>query len=115
MSNFLDGPAKGVELTLGRSPLFLRVVRSKEGIWDALDQLDDKPERDEDVFVYRCITSTPTVAHIDGRDPKTGRRFGKWISIADYILNEEQPNDQTIRDNELWAIWCESLYNKLKQ
>jgi hypothetical protein len=53
MSKILDGPAAGAFLSLGRSPYFLRVVRKPGGKWDALDQLDDTPEPDEEIHVYR--------------------------------------------------------------
>jgi len=107
MSNFLDGPAAGVRLNLGRSPYFLRVVRTPDGKWDALDQLDDKPAENEEIHVYR-IASEPMIAHVDGRDPKTGKRYGKWMSIADYVLHNKQPDNQTARNKVQWQEWCQT-------
>ncbi len=112
MSNFLNGPAQGVHLSLGRSPYFLRVVRSPDGKWDALDQLDDKPADDEEIHVYR-IASEPVTAHIDGRDPVTGKRFGRWLSVADYKVHSEQPDSKTTKDNSAWKAWCIEQGGKL--
>jgi len=105
MSKFIDGPAKGTNLSLGRSPYFLRAVRAPGKPWDALDQLDDEPSPDEEIHVYR-LASTPMTAHIDGRDPKTGKRYGRWMSIADYVLHDEQPSDRIARDKAAWQAWC---------
>jgi hypothetical protein len=105
MTHFEDGPAKGQILTLGRSPVFLRVVE-KDGTWDALDQVDDKPAVGERVHVYRLHGSTGT-AFIDGRDPRTGRRFGRAVSIANYRLHTNQPGDEVTRSVSNWRAWCE--------
>lgn len=54
MTRFEDGPAAGVNLSLRRAPMFLRVVQNNQtGEWDALDQLDDTPEKNETIFVYK--------------------------------------------------------------
>ncbi len=112
MSTFLNGPAEGTNLTLGRSPYFLRVVRTPEGKWDALDQLDDTPSPDEEIHVYR-IASEPMTSHVDGRDPKTGKRFGRWMSIADYVFHDEQPDDRTARYKAAWQEWCADQGKKI--
>lgn len=54
MSNFIDGPAKGVHLSLRRSPMFLRAVCEPNGKWDALDQLTDTPARDQAKWKAWC-------------------------------------------------------------
>ena len=105
MSKFLNGPAADTHLSLGRSPYFLRVVRTPGGKWDALDQLEDEPAPDEEIHVYR-LDSTPMTAHVDGRNPITGKRFGRWMSIADYVLHGEQPDDHTARNKVAWQAWC---------
>jgi len=105
MSKFLNGPASGQFLSLSRSPFFLRAVLAPSGKWDALDQLEDEPASNEEIHVYR-LDSTPMTAHVDGRDPKTGRRYGRWMSIADYVLHDEQPNDVTARNKSAWQAWC---------
>lgn len=112
MSKFLNGPAAGQFLSLGRSPYFLRAVRVPGGKWDALDQLDDTPAPNEEIHVYR-IASEPMTAHVDGRDPKTGKRFGRWMSIADYLLHDEQPDDRTARDKAAWQAWCADQAKKI--
>lgn len=82
MSKFINGPAKGINLSLGRSPYFLRAVRDPRGKWDALDKIDDEPALEEEIHVYR-IASEPIIMHVDGRDSKTGKRYGRWTSIAE--------------------------------
>lgn len=114
MSTILDGPAAGAKLSLGRSPYFLRVVRKPGGEWDALDQLDDTPEPNEEIHVYRCV-SEPITAHFDGRDPKTGKRYGRWMSIANYSLHTEQPDDETARYRPAWQEWCAQQFAKMNK
>jgi len=106
MSNCTDGPARGQTFTIARAPYFLRVVQNAAGTWDALDLIDDAPKSDEQIHVYRRTTE-PMVAHVDGRDPKTGRRYGRWMAIADYRLHPVQPDDDTARDNQAWQAWCQ--------
>lgn len=91
---FLDGPAEGVKLSLQRLVLFLRVVRSESGSWDALDLLEDQAEPGETIFVYRH-NGTEGSAFVDGRDPKTGKRWGRVEHIASYRLHSVQPPDAT--------------------
>jgi hypothetical protein len=112
MTKFLNGPAAGQHLSLGRSPYFLRVCRTSAGKWDALDQLDDTPKPTEEIHVYRRAT-TPMTMHVDGRDPKTGKRFGRWTSIADYVLHDEQPDDPTARNPDAWPQWCAQQAKKI--
>ena len=112
MSRFLDGPAEGAQLSLSRSPIFLRAVRAPGKGWDALDQLEDSPRPDEEIFVYRRV-SEPVICHTDGRDPKTGKRFGRWMSFADYVLHDAQPDDRVARDRLAWQEWCQEQGTRL--
>lgn len=105
MTEFINGPAVGQTLTLTRSPYFLRVVQDGAGKWDALDQLDDHPAADETIHVYH-LTSEPMTAHVDGRDPVTGKRFGRWMQFAKYAIHPKQPDDKTARDNTRWREWA---------
>lgn len=107
MTNFMDGPAKGVRLSLAYAPLFLRVVKSADGAWDALDLPSDVPEPDEIVYVYkRC--SDPATCFVDGRDPKTGKRFGRRLSAANYVvLVESEPSLEVKRNAEKWQAWID--------
>lgn len=108
MTRIADGPAKGQSFTLQRSPVFLRLVL-KQQKWDALDLLDDEPATDEVPFAYR-ITGNPGSAFVDGRDPKTGKRFGYRCAVAEYAFCNDQPSEATMRNNELWAAWCKATY-----
>lgn len=82
MIRFLDGPAEGVVLELQAAPQRLRVVRGQDGTWDALDQPEDAPRPDEEVFWYERQGS---VGHgmMDYRD-KSGRRHGRAFLVAQY-------------------------------
>lgn len=113
MTRFTDGPAAGKTLCLRRAPVFLRVVIDGEDI-DALDQLDDKPEPNEKLYVYIRDGDAGSV-HIDGRDPKTGKRFGRWMMTAKYKLYATQPDDATLRDFAKWSEWCHAEWKRLNE
>ena len=104
MTTFKDGPAQGRHLMLRRGPVFLRVTRDRAGECDALDQLDDSPRPDEQMTVYR-LTERPGICHLSTRG-KGGKRFGGIFVRANYALCETQPDDSIMRDNALWASWC---------
>lgn len=99
MTTFEDGPAKGQNLALKRSPMFLRVVTDCAGKWDALDQPDDSPRREEMVFVYR-LSGEPGWCHIN-----RGRRGSGFYPIAIYHYVKPQP-DQGVRELADWIKWC---------
>ena len=105
MISFIDGPAEGVRLSLQRMVFFLRVVRDANGKWDALDQPDDTPAAGETIYVYRHDKTTGS-AFVDGRDPKTGKRWGRVENVATYRLHTVQPDDAAMRDNAAWSKWC---------
>jgi len=88
MTRFLDGPAEGVRLMLRNAPAVLRVVRSTDGTWDALDMPGDEPGRDEEIFLYRRVGPAGW-AHVDYRD-RRGRRTGQTVARADYRVIEAQ-------------------------
>lgn len=100
MIGFLDGPAQHVRrMRLGRTPFFLRVVRKRgTRLWDALDQLEDVPAENEEVFVYERA-SEPLRAFI---------RPGGLVIACDYrLLRGPQPPDEDVRTNDRWRHWCE--------
>lgn len=99
MTTFLDGPAAGVTLSLSRAPLLLRVVQTKAGQWDALDQLDDTPRFGETIHVYQQ-------ASFDGRVHlcRSGKGSG-WFVIASYRLFPRPPADHEIRTTAAWRAW----------
>jgi hypothetical protein len=99
VTRFLDGPAAGVTLLLGKAPFLLRVVKGEE--WDALDQFDDEPRPGEEIFVYVRVT-TPTTVHVDFSRP----RRGGWYQAADYRLCAIQPTRKEAEDAGEWRAWC---------
>lgn len=105
-TKFLDGPAKGVRMSLRRSPMFIRVVRRAPDVWDALDQLADEPKPGETVVVYRLV-SRDGGAFLDYRDSR-GRRCGHFEPSATYALAPAQPDAATARDTAAWQAWCQA-------
>lgn len=105
MTRFMDGPAEGRVLMLKRAPLFLRAVRKRtliegQGEWDALDQLTDTPEPDEEIIAYRRHRR-PGWVHIN-----TGRKpGGGFYTVAEYRVVPAQPDDATLRDRARWQAW----------
>jgi hypothetical protein len=116
--SFIDGPAHGKTLMLKRAPVFLRVTlahyNQEEVQIDALDRLDDKPDTTESLFAYRLVKHEGN-AFVDGRDPKTGKRWGSATAIATYRLVETQPDDATMRNYDSWKAWCEATWAAEKE
>lgn len=113
MTNFTNGPAAGVTLSLRRAPLFLRVVRDEAGKWDALDLVSDIVAPGEAVYAYRRTRHDGTV-HVDGRD-KNGRRYGEWFQLAEYALVEPQPPEAVLRDTRNWQGWATAEHARRKE
>jgi len=105
MTRFTDGPCAGTVLHLSRAPMFLRAVIAPNGTVDALDKLDDTPAPDENIYAY-IICGEVSSGFVDGRDPKTGKRWGRTFEGAPYRLFEHQPDDATMRDQKKWSAWC---------
>lgn len=110
MITFLDGPAAGQHLTFLRTPIILRVVRDRNGTWDALNNLEDTPKPTEKIFVYRLVRRTGTM-HASCRP----RSKSFWSAIAEYCLCEQQPpTDRDARDTAAWRAWTESVKHLIK-
>jgi hypothetical protein len=84
MIRFLDGPAEGVVLALEAAPEQMRVVRARNGTWDALDQPGDSPRYGEAVFTYRRVTAADNIGHVHVDMRVKGRRVGVNSRIAEY-------------------------------
>lgn len=100
MTKFTDGPAAGITLMIRRAPLFLRVVQSREGKWDALDQLADKPEPGETIHAYRKTVDNGHV-HIC----RSGG-MGGCFHMAEYEHVPEQPALPILQARSQWQAWC---------
>lgn len=111
MTTFEFGPAHGQTLLLKRAPFFLRVVRTPAGKFDALDQLNDQPDAQETITVYRKLSESGWV-HVCGRGG--GAVSGRFV-IARYRLHGEQPADETARSVREWRKWCEAQATQLRQ
>lgn len=111
MSRFIDGPAGGVELSLRRAPIMLRVVHMapRSAPWDALDQPGDSPAQGELVYVYRMLPADRSSVmryHLSCRGK--GKSASGWYESASYEFLPDQPGDQHTRDNKAWAAWCDA-------
>jgi hypothetical protein len=108
---FVDGPAAGVHLSLCSCPILLRVVRRQRlpdaAQWNGLDQRDDKPEMDDQIFLY-CRKEEGQWFYVDGRDAKTGKRFGRTDWLVDYFHVADAPPDEVLRDTSKYHAWCEA-------
>jgi hypothetical protein len=82
-----------------------------DGKFDALDQLEDEPEKTEQLFVY-ILRGEVGRAFIDGTD-KNGRRTGWMTMIADYYFFPDQPADEAMRVTKNWRAWTEEQGKKL--
>lgn len=104
MTEFLDGPAQGTKLMLGRAPHFLRAVQAKDGTWDALDQLADTPAADERIVVY-VMVGEPTWMHVRASRGRSGvYRGGK------YTLVDPQPPEPVLRERSQWEAWAQARF-----
>jgi hypothetical protein len=108
MTSFISGPAAGQVLPLRRAPIMLRVVRSPNGVWDALDQIDDEPKPREAIFVYR-LTKEPTYMHLCMR-PRSGSGF---YAMAEYGFLLDQPAEMHLRTSQAWRDWCDLNHDRL--
>lgn len=103
MTTFVDGPAQFAKLLLRRSPFLLRVVRKNVRplvfAIDALDEADDEPKDDEEIFVYRRL-GEPGYCHIKMKDG------GGFYPLAIYELVPAQPPFEILRSNSAWRQWC---------
>jgi hypothetical protein len=98
MIRMIDGPAKDRSFMARSAPQLLRVVRSKAGNWDTLDQLGDVPAKDEQIFVYERCGDLRAV-HI--------RAMGgsAWYPAANYRFREVQ-DTEPFRSNTAWHDYC---------
>jgi hypothetical protein len=110
MIGFVDGPAASETLALRRAPILLRVVRSRQGKWDALDQPDDSPKAGEQIFVYR-LAEKPTRYHLCIRGK--GKKEGGFYWSGKYALLPESLADEVLRDTAAWARWCVRNFDRL--
>jgi hypothetical protein len=108
-STFLDGPAKEFSGSTHRAPKYLRVVIDRtNGKIDFLDRLEDVPEPNEDIHVYRAVPGTiGGLVFADGY--RNGKRWGDSFQSAQYRhLDLPQTVLSPLRDNEAWQAWAES-------
>ena len=102
-----DGPCAGTRLTASQAPIMLRITRDQNGGVDCLDLATDQPISGERVIVYRA-RGRASVAFVDGRDPKSGKRFGYQSRTQHYTLHEPQPAAEHTGTWAAWSAWCEA-------
>lgn len=104
MIRFLDGPAIGQTLLVRRAPIYLRVTHNVG--WDALDQLKDAPEPQEQVYAYRRAGPKHSLHLLCARG-RNGANASGWYESADYRFIDPQPPEEILRDNPRWREWAE--------
>jgi hypothetical protein len=104
MVTFFDGPAKGAELTLRRTPLFLRVVIGTNAVIDALDMPEDEPTSEEKVYAYRVVDGTLISGFMCG-----SKKGCIQFKSAMYRLCNIQPEESILRNRKLWEKWVEEI------
>lgn len=109
---FIDGPAAGESLALRRIPVLLRVVQSRAGKWDALDQLDDEPKPTETIFLYRRRDDLG-ITHYFVCSRGRGKRESGVYWNAKYAVLPEQPTDEEVRETAAWRQWATDALVKL--
>lgn len=103
--NALDGPAKGVQLSLRTCPTYLRLVRNRRtGKWDALDQPNDEPGASEVVYAYRMVSGTWSQMFIDyrdgaGRDGRYETGDYKWLGVVP---------QRAMKTRQRWIAWAKA-------
>jgi hypothetical protein len=102
VTTFDDGPARGQTLELRRSPRFLRVCRSPDLTFDALDQLEDTPKPEETLIAYEKAGTSRGFVEYRGKDRHKSGPF----QVVRYRMIPDQPDDATMRDGEAWRRWC---------
>lgn len=100
MLTLIDGPCKGTYMCK-RAPVFLRAVKGLDnaGNCDCLDQLNDKPNSGEKVYVYERQGEAGTV-HL-----YYGGNKGGWYALASYHHLADVDGEQ-LRDNATWQEWA---------
>jgi hypothetical protein len=98
VTTFIDGPAAGTNLMLRRAPIYLRVtIDAAAGKVDALDQLDDRPEDQETVHVYRKVPGTRSMFCI---------RPGGCFETAEYRWIPDAVGEE-LRETSAWRAWVD--------
>lgn len=112
MTRFIDGPAAGQTLMIKRSPIFLRVTRTKTPlragqtiVFAALDAPDDTPAAGEELFCYRATSDKPQ-GNVHLRLSGKAKRASGFYPMGEYALYPDQPPDEVMRDNARWQAWC---------
>jgi len=100
---FHGGPAGGRSLMLRRAPALLRVVLSKSGELDALDQTGDEPAIGETVSVYK-IREPATRVHIRAQRPAPSGCF--MFGEYDCLIAAPDPGDCV---GASWVLLAEEL------
>lgn len=98
-ATFHGGAADQLHFTLGRAPMFVRVVESQRGVLDVLDQLNDTIRDDEDIAdVYRLGDHGFACAR--------GGRGASGAFAAYHKHDASRSQMQELGDNQAWREWA---------
>lgn len=94
MITFENGPAVGHTLKLSRAPRFLRVCRSPQLTFSALEKPDDRAAIADTLIAYEIASSRTPRGTVDANP------------VASYRMVQDQPDDAVMRDAEKWKAWA---------
>lgn len=104
LAMFIDGPARGRELPVGRAPIVLRVTRSPRGMFGVLDGHGDEPAESDDCYPYFLIAAPVKVVDREHSElaqyrlltpadipfpPKGTPYLRRWRVFASWIQSHE--------------------------
>lgn len=94
-----DGPGAGKDFHAQRTPAFLRVVVDRHDNWNVLDLIEDEPTREEEIFVYRRVSS-------EHRCYRNGNRelSGWHCNYVNVPIDTGQK--ASLRYNHRWQQWA---------
>lgn len=93
----IDGPGQGQKFFAQRAPVLLRVVLNYDGRWDVLDQLEDEPTAQEEIFVYH----QSSWMHVRANKRSDS---GTYYEYTHWPIDNIQKS--TLRYNDRWRTWA---------
>jgi hypothetical protein len=109
------GPADGFQLHIVRTPLLLRVTKTDAGAVDCLNEITDEAMPEEALSVYR-LRGNPGRGFMCRRGSGGGctpTADGDYDYLGPPSWFGGIPPDETLRNNTLWAEWCDANRERL--
>jgi hypothetical protein len=75
-------------------------------VYDALDQPEDTPTAEEELFAYKNTGKRDGTCHM--RFGGNQKHRSGFYAMGEYALYQPQPSDEVMRDTDKWRAWCHS-------